>query len=207
MLSTIRTLEYEKISNLDINGKILDLGGSKRSGYHELIKGTHDIITVNIDPKYECDLIFDIQEQFPVESDSIDHVLLFNVLEHVYMFENVILESSRVLKKRGYLYMATPFIFQIHGSPSDFFRYSKHALENLFLNNNFEIINIEELGYGFLSLAYELFFIRIIPSIFLKKIFQKFCIYSDIIFLKLFRPYRRWSINNPMGYWVCARRR
>ena len=43
-MSLLRKLEYEKISGLKINGKILDLGGDKRSGYHELIKGKHNLI-------------------------------------------------------------------------------------------------------------------------------------------------------------------
>lgn len=64
MLSIIRDLEYKKISDLELFGKILDLGGSKKSGYHNLIKGNHEITTVNINTDYGCDLVFDIEKNF-----------------------------------------------------------------------------------------------------------------------------------------------
>lgn len=204
MLSIIRDLEYKIISKLNLNGKILDLGGSKKSGYHQLIGGKHEILTVNIDLDYGCDLVFDIEESFPLKDDSFDFILLMNVLEHVYKFENVISESSRVLKKEGKIYLAVPFIHQIHGSPNDFFRYSKATLNRLLLENNFENIKIKELGFGFFSLGYQMFFIGIIPFVFCKKIFRDICILIDKIILKILPRYRHWSKNNPMGYWVEA---
>ena len=43
--SFFRREEYKALAQLSIDGKILDVGGSKKSGYHELIKGNHTIIT------------------------------------------------------------------------------------------------------------------------------------------------------------------
>src|SRR3989344_9345935 len=123
--SIIREQEYLRLAKLVLNGNILDIGGSKKSGYHELLKGNHRIVTVNINPEYGCDLIFDIQNPFPIQDSKFDHVIAMNVLEHIYDFQNVFSEVCRVLKKRGSFIFAVPFMFHIHGSPDDYFRYSK----------------------------------------------------------------------------------
>ncbi len=76
MLKTDYTIwreeEYKELSKLSIYGKVLDLGGSKNSGYHQLIKGKHEIITVNINPDYGCDLIFNIEKKFPIPDKQYD---------------------------------------------------------------------------------------------------------------------------------------
>lgn len=202
--SLLRKLEYKKISKLNLSGKVLDLGGSKKSGYHQLIKGNHEITTVNINTDYLCDLVFDIEEKFPLEDNAFDHVMLINVLEHIYNFKNVISESNRVLKSDGKIYLAVPFIHQIHGSPNDFFRYSKSTLNRLLLQSDFKNIKIEELGFDFFSLGYQMFFIGVIPSSFFKKITKNFLIFLDKFILKFSSCYRQWAKNNPMGYWVEA---
>ena len=97
--SIIREAEYELLKNIKINGKILDIGGSKKSGYQELIKGNNQILTVNINKEHGCDLVFDIEKKFPIESEKFNSVICLNVLEHIYNYENVISEASRVLKK------------------------------------------------------------------------------------------------------------
>lgn len=206
MLSIIRDLEYKKIANLELSGKILDLGGSKKSGYHDLIKGKHEITTVNINTDYGCDLVFDIEKKFPINDNSFDNIFLINVLEHVYSFDNVFSESNRVLKKGGCIYVATPFMHQIHGSPNDFFRYSKSAIEKIVQNHGLEVIKIEELGFGFLSLGYQVFFMGFIPTILFKKVVKNFFIFIDKIILKHSLKYRRWSKNNPLGYWFIIKK-
>jgi len=129
---------------------------------------------------------------------------LINVLEHIYKYENVISESNRVLKSNGNIYLAVPFIHQIHGSPNDYFRYSKSALEKMLSENNFSDINIEELGFGLFSLFFQSFLIGFIPFNFLKNTFKNIMIFLDKIILKYSSRYRKWAINNPMGYWVSA---
>jgi ubiquinone/menaquinone biosynthesis C-methylase UbiE len=74
---------------------------------------------------------FDIQEVFPLESESYDHTIAINVLEHIYKYQNVVNESYRVIKKGGSVIFITPFMFNVHGSPDDYFRYTKSALLNI----------------------------------------------------------------------------
>lgn len=153
--SFLRIEEYNALSKLLIDGKILDVGGSNMSGYHELIKGEHQIITGNIDIRYGADVEFDAQKNWPFKDSEFDGVLFVNVLEHLYGYKKAIEESNRVLKSGGIVAGVVPFMFNIHGSPNDYFRYTKSALENMFADAGFESIQVKELGSGGFSIIYH----------------------------------------------------
>lgn len=94
---------------------------------------------INVDMyKYEgVDVVADISN-LPFESNSVGKIICDNVLEHVKNPEKVAEEIYRVLDHGGYVYISTPFIYPYHSSPSDFTRWTKEGLENLF--DDFEIV-------------------------------------------------------------------
>lgn len=199
--SILRMCEYEKLEKTPVHGAVLDIGGSTKSGYHKLLYGAKEITTVNIDSTYGCDLVFDIQKPFPLESSSFDTVVSMNVLEHIFDFHSVFSEVYRVLKPGGKFVSSTPFMFHVHGSPDDYFRYTESALRALAQKHGFHVETIEVLGYGFFSLLWQS--VRdIVPTAFLKKIGQMFFVTLDKILLhvSLFRKLRD---RIPLGYfWV-----
>jgi SAM-dependent methyltransferase len=153
--SFLRKEEYKALSGLTIDGLILDVGGSKKSGYHELIKGRHDFIVGNINDSYGIDIIFDAQQIWPFEGEYFDGVLFVNLLEHLSNYEIAISEAFRVLKKGKILVGVVPFMFNVHGSPNDFFRYTKAGLEHILSRAGFSNIRIKELGTGSFSVIYH----------------------------------------------------
>lgn len=153
--SLLRREEYNALSTLSIDGKILDIGGSKESGYQELIKGEHTFVTANIQAKHAPDLIFDAEQAWPVEDGSYQGVLFMNVLEHLYGYERAVQEAKRVLAPGGKIAGAVPFMFNVHGSPDDYFRFTKSALEKLFLDAGFTDVRVTELGTGAFSVIYH----------------------------------------------------
>jgi SAM-dependent methyltransferase len=153
--SLLRREEYRALSVLSINGSILDVGGSKKSGYHELIKGTHTITTGNIDASYGADVIFDAEKRWDFADSSFEGVLLVNLLEHLYHYQNAVSEAHRVLKQGGTLAGVVPFMFNVHGSPNDHFRYTRSTLERMFQDAGFTQIKITELGTGAFSVIYH----------------------------------------------------
>ncbi len=153
--SLLRREQYKELAKLSIDGKILDIGGSKKSGYHELIGGAHEIVTGNIDESYGTDLIFDAQERWPFEDDSFDAVLFVNLLEHLYRYDVAIAESLRVLKRGGKVVGVVPFMINVHGSPNDFFRYTKSALERELSDAGFTEIVVRAQGTGAFSVIYH----------------------------------------------------
>ena len=201
--SIIRDGQYEKLCTLTVNGTILDLGGNLNSEYHTLIKGKHMVTTVNINPEYACDMVFDIQEKFPIESEKFDAVLSMNVLEHVYGFDNVISEAYRVTKKGGVLIFSVPFMHHIHGSPDDYFRYTRSAYERMLNDHNFTDIEIQEIGLGLFSLFYQSS-AGMLPT-FLKIVFKNIAIGIDRLLGKLSGRYRNVAKRIPLGYFVVAR--
>ncbi|MDD4332937.1 MAG: methyltransferase domain-containing protein [Patescibacteria group bacterium] len=203
--SILRELEYIKLSALDLAGDILDIGGSQKSGYHEIIKREDNkIITANINPEYGCDLVFDIQERFPMENEKYSAVIALNVLEHIFNFHNVFNETCRILKKDGQFIFAVPFLYQIHGSPDDYFRYTKSALEKLLKESGFEEIEITTLGYGVFSLFFQIMG-GVLPQI-LRDFFKKISIGLDRILLKFFSRYKKLNERIPLGYFVIAKK-
>ncbi len=209
-MSLLRKLEYEKIAELKIDGKILDLGGDKRSGYYELIKGGHKIDVVNLNPACGADLCFDLEKKFPLDNNSYDAVLCINVLEHIFDYQNVLSESFRVLKGGGILFGVVPFLFNVHGSPHDYFRYTGAALEKIFSEAGFRNVKIEELGTGVFSVLFQLKygFYRIN---FIRNLAMKFHIMLDKILIqkifKYLKPDNHLSEKYlPLGYFFAAKK-
>jgi SAM-dependent methyltransferase len=62
---------------------------------------------------------------------SFDAVFLLEVLEHVATPDLAISEIYRVLAPGGVLVLSTPFLFEIHEAPHDYFRFTEHGLRLL----------------------------------------------------------------------------
>lgn len=151
-----RTLVYEELEKLELSGNIIDLGGSRRSGYHQLIKGEHKILVNNLDGIKDSDLSFDLELPFPVENALYDAALAINVLEHIFNYRNVLEESFRILKENGTLVIAVPFLIQVHPSPNDYWRYTEQTLHLLLTSAGFKEINITPIGTGIFSASYDI---------------------------------------------------
>ena len=60
-----------------------------------------------------------------------DAVILDQVLEHVPFPARAADEIYRVLKPEGFVVTTTPFLYQVHGVPSDYWRYTEDGLRIL----------------------------------------------------------------------------
>ena len=203
--SILREEEYRKLARTPFRGSVLDIGGSTRSGYHALLKGAQSITTANINPAYGCDLTFDIQERFPIADNAYDHVVSLNVFEHIYRFHNAFSESARILRPGGTLVCATPFLFHVHGSPDDYFRYTKSALEKIAQESGFREIRIEEIGLGLFSLMFQMTG-GAVPTHVLRQVLKKICIGIDAGLLRMSKRYRMLSARIPLGYFCIAKK-
>lgn len=154
-LSLLRREEYKRLSKLSLNGAILDIGGSRKSGYHELIQGNHTFVVGNIDAAYGADVIFDAEQAWPYADQHFEGVLFVNVLEHLYDHRFALAEAQRVLTPGGKIAGVVPFMFNVHGSPNDFFRYTRTSLERLLTDSGFTEVAVEELGTGAFSVIYH----------------------------------------------------
>jgi SAM-dependent methyltransferase len=55
-------------------------------------------------------------------------------------------EIYRVLKPGGHIILTVPFVWELHEEPYDFFRYTKHALKELFERTRLKIDYIKPNG-------------------------------------------------------------
>ena len=79
-------------------------------------------------------------------SESFDTVLSTQVLEHVLETDRYIVECYRLLAKGGIGIFTIPFVWQTHAEPNDFFRFTRYALEQLFKQHGFRIVELRPIG-------------------------------------------------------------
>ena len=69
-------------------------------------------------------------------------VVCTEVLEHLHTPHRAIAEMFRVLKPEGTLILTTRFVFPMHDTPHDFYRYTKYGLKHLF--KDWKIVELRE---------------------------------------------------------------
>lgn len=85
----------------------------------------------------------------PFKENSIQRVLIIDVLEHVHNPFKVIKEIAEVLAPRGRVCITTPYLMEVHGGErgdADFFRLSKSAVKSLSQSSKMEIIENKYIG-------------------------------------------------------------
>lgn len=80
------------------------------------------------------------------EKNRFNLIVCTQVLEHLENPLNALLELHRVTKEGGSIYLTTNFLFPIHSSPYDFFRFTNFGLEYLFNKAGFKILSLEPRG-------------------------------------------------------------
>jgi SAM-dependent methyltransferase len=90
--------------------------------------GLAEVIRLDFDPRYELDVVADAQV-LPFAEGSIDRIRADSVLEHLAYPHHVIRECLRVLRPGGAMLLATPWVFNLHGYPDDYLRYSPSFYE------------------------------------------------------------------------------
>lgn len=161
-----RTLVNYVLSEFELSGRVLDLGsGSNSASYNRFLK-RRDSCNIKYSDYYrkgENLLKVNLEEPFQVEKNSLDCVMCFNALEHVYNFKNVVRESYRILRKGGVFIGCTPFMHIFHPDPCDYFRYSHEALLRIFEEENFVCKKMVYVGFGPFSLGGSLW-ISLLPK-------------------------------------------
>ncbi len=92
-------------------------------------------------------------DALPIEKDSLDAVLLTQVLEHVSDPPAVLREAARVLKAGAGVWITVPFVWELHELPFDFWRFTPASLEQLLAAAGFVDIVIEPRSDCFTTVA------------------------------------------------------
>jgi len=128
--SGISSREYIKSINND--GRILNLGSGPK------VLGDKRILNVDLFDYPGVDMIASI-DNVPLPDGSVAGIILDNVMEHTKDPKKVVSEVYRLLSSGGTVYIATPFLYPFHSSPSDYSRWTLPGLGEL-LGENFEVL-------------------------------------------------------------------
>lgn len=185
-------------------GTILDVGGGVRQEYlgYMVRHETAEIVTVDFKQDQASGRRIDLEtDALPFDKGTIDQVLCFNVLEHIYHHAFLVGEMARVLKPGAELIGFVPFLMNYHPDPKDYFRYTNEALVHILSDAGFTNIEVTAVGRGPFMVNYH----TLMPS--LPKLIRM-CAFPVYWFLdSLFLLARPNTTNRlPLGYVFSGRK-
>jgi ubiquinone/menaquinone biosynthesis C-methylase UbiE len=150
----------------------------------------------------------------PLRSATFSMVLTTEMLEHVQDPQRVVDEIERIVKPGGQVILTTRFVFPIHESPFDFYRFTKYGLKYLFrkwaqVEVTPDARPFESIGALFQRMAYQ-------SDFYGSKFTTLFCLliahslqWGDKLVKKQYGNYGRTVVENEIisnGYYVMAKK-
>ena len=86
------------------------------------------------------------------------NILAFNILEHIHNDSQALDELKKILKKKGKLFISTPFLYRYHKAPMDYKRYTADYFEKILKDKKFKIRKKLSFGTGPFLASYSLMF-------------------------------------------------
>ena len=164
----LRILQIYKCLNINLKGLSLEFGAidNKNKTFSNFFKGSKKFHFTNITPNKRLNIFYsDLTKKLKISKNKYKNIIIFNVLEHLPKHNLAFFEIFRILKKGGYLIGSVPFLYQVHGAPNDYYRFTKESLNSHLINNKFKNIKIIALGHGPFVASYSLIhaYIKFIP--------------------------------------------
>ena len=126
-----------------VKGKVLVIGAGC-DPYKSLLPNAQSVLVTDIDDQLGLmDEIVDAHE-LPYNDNSFDAVIAIEVFEHLHTPALALQECHRVLSPNGLLIFSIPFMFHVHGDPSDYQRFTRHGI--LKLTEVFSAVHLDEIG-------------------------------------------------------------
>lgn len=137
-----------------LSGRCMDIGSGNSPYKSEILNKVDEYICVDkasthfhmFQTSKESFIDADITD-LPFDENSVDCVVLTQVLEHINEPFKALDEIKRVLKKDGIMILSVPFIYQAHATPYDYFRFSEFGLRQICKKYDFDILEFHHQGY------------------------------------------------------------
>lgn len=147
-----------------LSGRILDIGAGTGHGARYLrsenteyyptdLPTGRNRLNGNISKRIEKLKLYCSCYALPFINECMGGAMLISVLEHLEDPQLALSEAYRVTKMGGYLLIATPFSFPVHGFPADYRRWTLEGLKIEMNNAGFRVMDEISIGDAFASLA------------------------------------------------------
>lgn len=151
----VRSSIYNALKSFShgFSGKLLDAGCGKMPYKEYILSNTTVKQYVGLDIEnalsYDAvikpDVLWD-GRKMPFADNNFETVISTEVLEHCKTPEIYLSEVNRVLKKEGVFFFTVPFLWPLHETPNDYYRYTPFSLKELLVNAGFKNIELKALG-------------------------------------------------------------
>jgi SAM-dependent methyltransferase len=113
-------------------GSVLDLGCGVRPFEKDILQYADEYIGLdwgNTLHGTHADVISDLNKPLPISDASVDHIVTFEVMEHLAEPQIMLAEAFRVMRGGGQLTLSVPFQWWVHEAPWDYQRFTRHGLD------------------------------------------------------------------------------
>ena len=151
--SILRIFQTEKFQKENILGDCIEFGANEdlKRNFVKPFSEDYKITYSNLNSINKDIIKIDLEKELNHQK-TYDYIVIFNVLEHLSDYRKALGNLNKLLKKNGKIIGSTPFLFRVHGAPNDYIRFTNQYLEKIFIESDFQEIQIDELGTGpFLS--------------------------------------------------------
>lgn len=111
---------------------ILDIGCG--SAKYWSLRPDLNWLGIDVNSESKAEIIIKPNENYPIEDNSVDAVLLSFSIEHISNLTHLLSELNRVLRNNGLIIIRCPFMYPLHDTPDDYWRFSIEGLDKLFSN-------------------------------------------------------------------------
>jgi SAM-dependent methyltransferase len=128
-----------------LNGTVVDLGCGTRPFEADILLHAKKYVGLdwgNTLHGTHADVIADLNQPLPLSDASVDHVVTFEVIEHLAEPATMLSEAARVLRSGGTLTLSAPFQWWVHEEPWDYQRFTRYGLDYQLCKAGFADIRI-----------------------------------------------------------------
>ena len=205
--SLLRTLQILECLNIALYGISLEFGATniKNKTFSNFVTGKSKFHYTNMKNNRKINIFYsDLTKKLKIPTKKYNNILLFNVLEHLPEYKFAFLEIYKILKKKGSLIGSTPFIYQIHAAPKDYFRFSKQFFELNLKKYKFKKVKVKSLGFGPFTASYSLLF----PYLKYLPFFSQLCLLLAYILDSVIQIFVKTDLKEifPVGYFFIAKK-
>ncbi|MEJ5283466.1 MAG: class I SAM-dependent methyltransferase [Brevinematales bacterium] len=195
-------------------GRLVDLGCGEAPYKEYFLQYVEEYIGVdwtNTLHNSKANVASNLNEKIELPDEFADTLISLSVMEHLCEPQIFLNESYRILKRGRYMILQVPFMWWVHESPYDYFRYTPYGLKYLFEKSGFKVISIEPQAGIFttLFLKFNYFTLRFTSIRFFGILIRLFLIPLWFL-LQVLAPIfdkldRNWELET-CGYFVVAKK-